>query len=217
MTTPHLLRIDTSVRTDDSVSRRLTDLAATAWRREHSDGVITVRDLASDPVPHFDSVAEAARRRSDLTVAEQSRAELADTLAAEIERATSLVIGMPLYNWGAPSQLKAWFDHLIASPLARDSTTMAPMLSVDQAVLVVARGGSYGEGTPRAGWDHATDWAVKSFTAIGLDLTVVAVEMTLAPGAPYLAEFEHIYHRDLAAAEEQLNTLWVHPRLEHTS
>lgn len=217
MTTPHLLRIDTSIATDTSVSRRLTDLAVAAWQREHPDGIVTVRDLVSDPVPHFDGPAQSARRRFDLTPDEQDRADFADTLAAEVEEATSLVIGMPLYNWGPPSPLKAWFDHLIASPRARDTTTMGPMLSVDQAVLIVARGGAYGEGTPRAGWDHATDWAVKSFTAVGLDLTVVAVEMTLAPGAPYLAEFEHIYHRDLATAEETLEAVWGTDRLENAS
>jgi FMN-dependent NADH-azoreductase len=215
MTTPHLLRIDTSIRVDDSVSRRLTNLAVRTWHREHAGGMVTERDLAANPIPHFDSDADSARRRSDLTNAEQERADLADTLAGEIRDATSLVIGMPLYNWGPPSTLKTWFDHVIASPFARDAQTMAPLLNVDHAVLVVARGGAYGDNTPRAGWDHATDWAVKSFTAIGLELTVVAVEMTLAPGAPYLADFEHIYHRDLAVADEKLSGAWANLGLAH--
>ncbi|MEH3067026.1 MAG: NAD(P)H-dependent oxidoreductase [Aeromicrobium erythreum] len=217
MSNPTLLRLDTSIRVEESVSRRLTDLAVASWRRTHPTGDVVVRDLAADPVPHFDAAADTARSREGLTSDEQAHADLADGLAQEVADATSLVIGMPLYNWGPPSQLKAWFDHLIASPLARDPQTMAPGLQVDEAILVVARGGSYGDGTPRAGWDHATDWAQKSFTAVGLDLRVVAVEMTLAPGAPYLAEFEHLYHRDLAVAEETLRDVWTDRVLERTS
>jgi FMN-dependent NADH-azoreductase len=209
-----LLRIDTSVRGEESTSRRLTDLAEATWRRSNPDGVVVIRDLARSPLPHFDSAADTARRRENLTAEEQIRAELADDLAQEVNDANALVIGMPLYNWGPPSQLKAWFDHIVASPIARDHQTMAPGLSVDQAVLIVARGGAYGDETPRAGWDHATGWAQKSFTAIGLDLKVVAVEMTLAPSAPYLAEFEHIYHRDFAAAEERLANIWTDRVLE---
>jgi FMN-dependent NADH-azoreductase len=217
MSNPSLLRIDTSVRGEQSTSRRLTDLAVVLWRRAHPEGTVVTRDLEASPLPHFDSVANAAQRRENLTPDEQERADLADELAREVNAATSLVIGMPLYNWGPPSQLKTWFDHIVASPIARDHQTMAPGLSVDDAVVLVARGGAYGEETPRAGWDHATDWAVKSFTAIGLDLKVVAVEMTLAPIAPYLAEFEHIYHRDLADAEERLASIWTDRLLERTS
>ena len=214
MSNPTLLRVDTSIRVEGSTSRNLTDLAVGSWQRVNPTGKVVVRDLASDPVPHFDATAQTARPRKDLSHEQQARADLADELAREVADATSLVIGMPLYNWGPPSQLKAWFDHLIASPIARDPQTMAPGLQLDAAILVVARGGAYGDTTPRAGWDHATDWAQKSFTAVGIDLHVVAVEMTLAPGAPYLADFEHIYHRDLAAAEETLDTVWTDRLLE---
>ena len=213
-TQPTLLRVETSIRDADSISRRLTDLAVEAWLRTHPTGHVVVRDLAENPPPHFDGTAQAARRRDDtLDDAEIGAATLADELAAELRDADDLVIGMPLYNWGPPSTLKAWFDHVIASPLAREPKTMAPMLQLGTAVLLVARGGAYGDDTPRAGWDHATDWAQKSFTAIGIDLTVIPVEMTLAPGAPYLADFEHIYHRDLARAQEQLNQVWTRATL----
>ncbi len=217
MSNPTLLRIDTSIRDEGSTSRTLTDLAVASWRRLNPTGEVVVRDLATTPVPHFDAAAQAARGREALSPDEQARADLADELAREVTDATSLVIGMPLYNWGPPSQLKAWFDHLIASPLARDPQTMAPGLHLDDAILVVARGGAYGDDTPRAGWEHATEWAQKSFTAVGIDLRVVAVEMTLAPGAPYLAEFEHIYHHDLAAAEKTLDTIWTDRVLERIS
>ncbi|MCO7221118.1 FMN-dependent NADH-azoreductase [Klenkia sp. PcliD-1-E] len=195
-TAPTLLRIDTSIRGTDSVSRRLTDLAVRTWLRTHPTGRVVVHDLAENPPPHF-----------------AGPSELAEEYATELRDADDLVLGMPLYNWGPPSMLKAWFDHVIASPLARDPQTMAPMLTLGTAVLVVARGGAYGDDTPRAGWDHATDWAQKSFTAVGLDLTVVPVEMTLAPGAPYLAEFEHLYHRDLARAQEELEQVWTRAAL----
>ncbi|MEH3052637.1 MAG: NAD(P)H-dependent oxidoreductase [Patulibacter minatonensis] len=214
MTTPILLRIDTSIASlqEGSVSRRLTDRAVEAYRAAFPAGEVRTRDLVATPPPHFDPVAGSARRRGDaLTPAEARAAALADELAGELAGATDLVIGMPLYNWGPPSALKAWFDHVIASPLARHPQTMAPLIELRSARLVVARGGAYGPETPRAGWDHATDWAEKSFTAIGIDLEVVAVEMTLAPGRAYLAEFEHVYHRDLAIAEERIAGAYAAP------
>ncbi|MBO9532042.1 MAG: NAD(P)H-dependent oxidoreductase [Solirubrobacteraceae bacterium] len=207
MTTPILLRVDSSLASTEqaSVTRALADRAVEAYLAAHPDGEVRTRDLVASPPPHFDPVAQAARRRGDtLTPAESKAAALADEYAAELRDATDLVIGMPLYNWGPPSTLKAWFDHVIASPIARHAQTMEPMIKLRSARVIVARGGAYGPETLRAGWDHATDWAEKSFTAIGVDLEVVAVEMTLAPGRAYLAEFEHVYHRDRAVAEERL-------------
>ena len=55
--------------------------------------------------------------------------------------------------------------------------------------LVIARGGGYGEGTPRAGWDHATPYLEQTFGAqFGGDVTVVAAELTLADVTPQMAE-----------------------------
>jgi FMN-dependent NADH-azoreductase len=205
-----LLRIDSAIYdTERSVSRRLLDRAEAAWLREHPGGSVIRRDLMLSPPPHFDPVAFSAQRRDDtLTPDERERVDLADELAAELQAADDLVLAMPLYNWGPPSALKAWFDHAIASPQGRDPQTMGPMVELDRAILVATRGGAYGDDTPRAGWDHATDWAEKSFTALGIELETIAVEMTLAPDAPYLAEFEHIYHRDLAAAEQAIERAW---------
>ncbi len=56
----HLLHIDTSVRGDESVSRRLTAHAADRWRAAHLDGAVTYRDLAADPIPHFTPESGAA-------------------------------------------------------------------------------------------------------------------------------------------------------------
>jgi FMN-dependent NADH-azoreductase len=212
MTTPILLRIDSSIASSEqgSVTRTLTDRAVEAYLAAYPDGEVRTRDLVSSPPPHFTPAAQSARRRGDaLTPIETEAAELADELAAELRDASDLIIGMPLYNWGPPSTLKAWFDHVIASPLARHGQTMEPMIELRSARVIVARGGAYGPETPRAGWDHATDWAQKSFTAIGIDIDVVAVEMTLALGLAYLAEFEHVYHRDRKAAEARLSDAYA--------
>ena len=57
----HLLHIDSSIRGDASVSRKLTARAADAWRAAHPDGTVTYRDLGRDPLPHLDAAGGLAR------------------------------------------------------------------------------------------------------------------------------------------------------------
>jgi FMN-dependent NADH-azoreductase len=57
----HLLHIDSSVRGDDSVSRRLTGRAADRWQAAHPGGTATYRDLGTDPIPHLDAATGLAR------------------------------------------------------------------------------------------------------------------------------------------------------------
>ncbi len=148
-----LLYIDSSVQGEQSVSRRLTARAAQRWRDTHSDGTVTYRDLASDPIPHLGDPTSPA-----LTV------ELVD----EIKRADTIVLGLPLYNFGPPSTVKAWVDHIVAPGLSIDSETGKGLLGYTEFVVLESRGGGYGPGTPREGWDHAESWLPHAVSMTGL-------------------------------------------------
>ncbi|MEK8108184.1 NAD(P)H-dependent oxidoreductase [Micromonospora sp. M12] len=64
-----------------------------------------------------------------------------------MKQADVVLLGLPLYNYGAPSSVKAWVDHLIVPGLAYDPTTQAGLLGGREFVVLATRGGGYGEGT----------------------------------------------------------------------
>src|ERR1700736_2590229 len=101
----HLLHIDSSVRGDLSVSRRLTARAADRWRGAHPDGTVTYRDLGTNPIPHLHAATGLARMvtAERRTAAQDASLALSAELIGEIEQADTVVLGLPLYNFGPPS------------------------------------------------------------------------------------------------------------------
>ncbi len=173
----HLLHLDSSLRTDGSRSRQLSARYAARWRASHPGGAVTYRDLAADPVPHLDQAAFSSgfTPPADRTPEQVAARALADRLIDELVVADTVLIGLPLYNFGPPSTFKAWFDRIV-SP----ERTIGKLGGKD-FVIVTARGGGYGPGTPREGWDHREPWLRHALTTLGVsDATFVDTELTLA-------------------------------------
>jgi len=110
-----LLVIDASGRVTRSITRSLTDRFATAWSKANPDGKVIRRDVGSNPPPAVNEAWIAAVFSDPATHTEAMRSALqpSDTLLDEIEKADAIVIGTPIYNFGMPSQLKAWFDQIV--------------------------------------------------------------------------------------------------------
>jgi FMN-dependent NADH-azoreductase len=146
----HLLHIDSSIRADASVSRKLTARAAAAWRAAHPGGTVTYRDLGRDPLPHLDAAGGTAAMLppGQHTAAQAGSWALTESLISEVKEAGTIVLGLPLYNFGAPSSVKAWADHLIAPGLPIDPQTHAGLPGGRDLIVLASRGGGYGEGTP---------------------------------------------------------------------
>src|ERR1700712_6007881 len=87
----HLLHIDSSVRGDDSVSRRLTARTADRWRAAHPDGTVTYRDLGPSPIPHLDAATGLARMvtAKQRTPAQDASFALSAELIDEIKQANT--------------------------------------------------------------------------------------------------------------------------------
>jgi FMN-dependent NADH-azoreductase len=83
---------------------------------------------------------------------------LSTELVGEVAAADTILLGLPLYNFGPPSTVKAWVDHLIAPGLSMDLASGDGLLGGREMIVLAARGGGYAEGTPREGWDHAQPW-----------------------------------------------------------
>jgi FMN-dependent NADH-azoreductase len=204
----HLLHLDSSLRSDDSRSRRLSADYADAWRAANPGGVVTYRDLAADPLPHLDGTAFAAGLTPEDARDEAQRAAWALTaqVAGEVRDADVIVLGMGLYNFGVPSTVKAWVDRIVA-PGITVGEDGSGLLGGRTLVLALASGGGYGPGTPRHGWDHREPWLRHAFEFLGLtDVVTASAELTLARESPAMIPLDLGDAEDasFAAAQEAL-------------
>ncbi|MDQ1710431.1 MAG: FMN-dependent NADH-azoreductase [Frankiaceae bacterium] len=190
-----LFRLDTSIRVEGSVSRELADTVESSWRAEHPDGTVVRRDVGTSPLSvtsWIDAVGGSHGAVADRTAQQDDAVALAAELADEVLEADAILVATQLYNFGVPAQLKTWVDVLMTDP--RLGPGGQQPLAGRPAVLVVARGGGYGPGTPREGWDHATPWVRRILADVfGLELHLVEAELTSAGVSPALEAF-----RDLA-------------------
>jgi len=130
-----LLHIDTSIFGESGVSSQLGQTLLKHLNDRGASADIVHRDLASDPIPHFDAD----------TIARIGEGEevLADTLIKEVQAADVIVLGVPMYNFGVPSALKAWFDHIARAGTTFRYTDSGPegLLNNKKVFVLTSRGG----------------------------------------------------------------------------
>jgi FMN-dependent NADH-azoreductase len=204
-----LLRIDSSIRTQGSVSRDVLDSLESAYVGSHPGIDVVRRDLGRDPIPAGTWAAATAAGTTpedERTDEQRAAVALAAELADELLAASAVVIGSPLYNFGIAAHLKSWVDVLVTDPRAAPGRTTP--LAGRPVVVVVSRGGGYGPGTPREGWDHGTAWLVRILGDVwGGDVTVVEAELTLAEVVPAMAELRGLAAQLRAEAHETAEKL----------
>jgi FMN-dependent NADH-azoreductase len=207
----HLLQIDSSIQGERSVSRSLTARAAATWRTAHPDGTVTYRDLGARPIPHLNAASGLARMVApeEHTPEQAASWALTNELVGEIVEADTIVFGLPLYNFGPPSTVKSWVDHIIAPGLSVDRSTQTGMLGGRELIVLASRGGGYAPGTPREGWDHAEPWLPHALAMTGLEPRFITAELTLAEVNPQMAELRPLAAESLAAAERAIDELWA--------
>ena len=148
-----VLVLDSAATGEASVSRRLT--AELVEQLTARDGGVEIvrRDLGGDPVPHLTAETVNAIRSGDAE-SETGRAALAlsDALIDELRQADLIVIGAPMYNFGMPSTLKAWFDHVLRARITFRYTEAGPegLMTGKRAVVIESRAGFYSEGAAAA-------------------------------------------------------------------
>lgn len=144
---PKLLQLKTSLFANQGQSSQLSDAFVAAWQASRPGSTVTVRDFASDPVPHLDGAGFQAFLTAPAERSAEQAAKVAysDTLIAELQAADVLVIGLPMYNLGIPSTLKAWIDHVARAGVTFRYTAEGPqgLLAGKQAYVFATRGGRY--------------------------------------------------------------------------
>jgi FMN-dependent NADH-azoreductase len=185
-----LLHIDSSALSAGSVSKEIAETFRVAWAQAHPDGVVTYRDLGLTPVsPIAETDIHAAFTPAEQRTEEQAAAATRrDELISEVEQADAYLFTVPMYNWGVPATFKAWIDQIIqrGRTLAFGSQ---PPLGGRPATVILAYGGGYGPGTAREGWDFVQPYLETVLgKALGLDVTFIKAELTLAERNPAMAD-----------------------------
>jgi len=147
-----LLQINASINNGNGQSSQLAKQFVAAFQKRNPEARLVVRDVAAaEPVPHLDAerfgafITQADQRSS----AQQAVVAYSDTLINELKQADLIVLGLPMYNFGVPSQLKAYFDHIARAGVTFKYTDKGPvgLLTGKKVVVFAARGGVYA-GTP---------------------------------------------------------------------
>jgi FMN-dependent NADH-azoreductase len=198
-------RLDSSLRNEGSVSRRLADAVEQQWLQQHPSATVIRRDLGNHPLPPLWPAAVAVMMSppdQPRTPDQVAAVRLATELADELLEADAYLFAVPIYNWGVPQQVKHWIDMVITDP--RAASTTEQLLAGRPAVLVEARGGGYAPGTPREGWDHVSPYMSHVLGDLwGLDVAVARAELTLADINPAMAHLRGAAAQQLEDAQEK--------------
>jgi FMN-dependent NADH-azoreductase len=185
--TKHILRIDSSVRIDDSVSRRLGDAVLRRLLQYHPKARVEQVELAAG-WPSIDAEWIAA----NFTAAEQRDAGQRDRLAAsdaavaQIRRADAIVLTAPVYNFSVPSALRDWIDHVCRAGQTFRYTAHGPEgLLADRPVYLVVASGGVELGGPV---DFASTYLRQVLRFIGItDVHLIGAERTAADAEAAIA------------------------------
>ena len=202
----YLLHIDASSLSEASISRKVAESFRAEWQ-----GPVVHRDLAVSPVPHLSAVGISARTTDPArhTPEQAEAAELQDELIDEFLGASAYLFTVPLYNLSMPSVFKAWLDQVLVDGRTLDFANGAPTTG-RPAVVISARGGGYGPGAPNEGRDHLVptlETILGWSHTLGLDVTTVTPELTMAPDIPAMAGLLPLHEASLAEAHDQARRL----------
>lgn len=194
-----LLQLNSSIFSSSGHSSQLADNFVAAWLINNPDTRVVIRDLANDPLPHLDAQRVSAFFTQSAARAPEQQVYVAesDTLIAELKQAEVIVIGLPMYNFGIPSTLKAYFDQIARAGVTFRYIETGPegLLTGKKAYVFATRGGLYA-GTPL---DSQTNYVrdflnflgianVEFVYAEGLNMGEQTKDMALAGAQQRLAE-----------------------------
>lgn len=163
-----LLYISSSIFGDNGNSSQLAGEFIQRWQASNPNGQVVHRDLTDNPLPHLDGSRVGAffTPAEQRSAAQQDAVAESDVVVAELRNADVVVIGLPMYNFGVPSQFKAWVDNIARAGITFKYTDTGPVGLLDNKPVVVfaARGGLYAN-TPN---DHQEPFVRQFLGFIGL-------------------------------------------------
>jgi FMN-dependent NADH-azoreductase len=169
-----ILHIDSSVRRNPSVTRRLSAEFVERWRRNHPGTQVVYRDLGKEVVPVVtEDWVTATYTPPDARTKEQSEVlSVSDRLLKEFFAADVIVLGVPMYNFAIPANLKAYVDQIVRAGETFRYTAEGKVEGLakgKKVVVITSRGGDYGPGKQVAALNHQTPYLRTIFNFIGID------------------------------------------------
>lgn len=193
----NILQINSSSRPDASHSTRLANSIVQRLRTADPDAALTVRDLGRTPHRELDEAAlQALFTPAEQRTPEQAaRVALDDVLIAEIQAADVVVLGVPMYNFGVPAQLKNWIDAISRARVTFRYTDKGAegLLTNKRVYVALTRGGMY-RNTP-------ADTQVPYLKTVFAFLGMTDVQFVYAEGLAMGPEAEQ---QALASAQAQI-------------
>ena len=193
----NILQINSSARRDASHSTRLASRVVERLRETAPESTLTVRDLNNAPHPILDEAALGAlfTPANQRTPEQAARVALDDALIAELQAADVVVLGVPMYNFGVPAQLKNWIDAISRAGVTFRYTEKGPegLLKGKKVYVALTRGGQY-RNTPS---DTQVPYLKTIFTFLGL----TDAQFVYAEGLAMGADAER---NGIASAHEQI-------------
>ena len=163
-----LLQINTGIFGEHSQSTALANAFSEQYLANHSDTQLTVRDLIENPIPHLDAhiIAAFSSEAEGRSPEQQAILDFSQELIDELNNADAVVLGLPMYNFNVPSQLKAYMDQVARAGITFKYTENGPegLLKDKPVYVLAARGGVHaGQIT-----DTQTDFIKTFFGFIGI-------------------------------------------------
>ena len=193
----NILQINSSARSENSQSSRLAGAVVEQLLTARPHAKVAVRDLSRTPHPALDEAALAAlfAPAPQRTPEQAARVAQDDALIAELFEADVLVLGVPMYNFGVPGQLKNWIDAVARAGVTFRYTAQGPegLVKGKKAYVALTRGGVY-RNTPA---DTQVPYMKNFLSFIG----ITDVEFIYAEGLAMGPEAER---QGLAAAQSQI-------------
>ena len=191
----NILHVDASARQAGSVSRELSQHLVDALSDNGTE--VTKREIGLSPLPLINETWVGANFTPEENRSDDQKQvlELSDTLIAELEAADTLVLGVPIYNFGVPAAFKAWVDMIARARKTFKYTENGPvgLLEGKKAYVVIASGGTQSGSEI----DFATPYVRHVLGFVGIhDVSIIAADQLMATG-----------DEKLAAAREQIEAL----------
>jgi FMN-dependent NADH-azoreductase len=176
----NILLIQSSPRGSDSLSHQVAQSVIRDLQASHPHANVVVRNLAENPPPHVGQAFIAGMYTPpENHTPEQARAiALSDALIDEVLAADTIVLAVPMHNFGVPSTLKAWIDHVarVGRTFSYGANGPEGLVKGKRAILVLARGGVYSNG-PAKPYDFQEPYLRSVLGFLGItDVEVVHVE-----------------------------------------
>lgn len=208
-----LLHIDSAITGANSVSRQLTAQTVAAWKSSHPDTQVSYIDLVANAPGHFtmDAMAPRTGQTEGLSESQKQENAVSEQLVSQFLAADVVVIGAPFYNFGIPSQLKAWIDRIAQPGRTFQYTANGPKgLAQGKTVIIAStRGGVYSTSEGGRAMEHQESYLQTVLGFFGItDVRFVRAEGVAMGDAAKALALESA-GRDITAAAHQARAAQV--------